>query len=197
MLASIGFYIIASVFTLTGVEHLRDPSRLIGSLSGHGIFASRWIASIAAAAIAVELSLAATSITLIAAHVDSDSAIRATAGVATCILLVYAFYSWIVLHRNPTAICGCSSVDHPINIWVALRALLLAAFALIPLMWPWLVEKPAALPVFEGIIMLLSTFAWMIIAWHAPAALAVFDGWPGHAPDGSARATAIGPSESR
>lgn len=129
--ASVSTLTVVLVLLVAMVGHLRDPGAVRRALKAHRLLPLRAAGPVAAAAIGAELVLGVGG----AIAVLTGIGIRPLLAGMVLLFLTYAGYSLVALTSGSAGPCGCASAATlPLGPWVVVRALLLAALALVGLL---------------------------------------------------------------
>jgi hypothetical protein len=180
LFASVGAYTGLGILAGAGVAHAGGLRAFQGLVAGQAVW-PRWLVTpVAAAVTAVELTVGLAGLaTSLAPGWAARTWLSPRAALAAATLLYVAFglYGLLLLWRRPGAPCACGHADQPVNLWVPVRAAVLAAgcgFAAASgdgvLAWSATVD---------GLVVLLASAVFILLAWQLPAAL--HD--PTHRPD--------------
>jgi hypothetical protein len=167
LLASVAAYTVLFILLVAGAEHLSEPAALSRALAAHRVIPAP--ATVAALAIAGEGLLGAAGIAALLRD-DAAPALTAVLAGAAALLALYGGYALHVRSIGRAGPCGCSRLDLPMTGWVAARALVLAALALVALV---LCGAIVPLTRFGAplAIALLAAATFAALLWHLPAAM--------------------------
>jgi hypothetical protein len=166
--ATIAAYTSLGTLAWSGLGHARNPQVLMRILDRQG-----WRSStrrlLGASVLALELTIGVAG--LAAALVGFHAGTVSLATSAAILYTVYARYSTALVRQGDAVPCGCSgAADHPVNVWVVARALILLAGSTVAA-----AASPEVLPLWPlnatVTLALLSSTTLGVILWQLPAAL--------------------------
>ncbi|CAN5760246.1 hypothetical protein BH18ACT6_BH18ACT6_11910 [soil metagenome] len=163
--------VVAATLVVTGVHHFIKPTvgeRSLESVLGLQPTRARLTNAIAGA---VELALG-TGLLIAIARARFGSAIPLLA-LSAALLSTYVGYLTLGVSFRSGATCGCGAVANQITGWTVVRAGLLAALALLSMIWFDDLPSLAVLPI------LPIGAALAVIVWWLPAAMSTPDSMEG------------------
>lgn len=165
LLAAVAAGVTFPMLLLAGAHHLLRPRRLAGAVRARGWPAA--VARPAAVALAVaEVGLGAAGT---AGLITGPRTALIPAG-AAMLLVAYALDTARVVRSGARVPCGCGAADHPVNVWVAVRA---AAYACLAALATWQGAALLALGAAPALTAITAAAAIGLLLWLLPRALAI------------------------
>jgi hypothetical protein len=166
----------ASLFAVTsfavllsaGVVHVVDRSRFREVLMEHGVVPRRLIWPVAGAVAAAELAIGSAGV---AAAAVSGTLAQPLALAAGALFGAFTAYAALLLSRGAAAPCGCAAADYPVNVWVVVRAAILALASIAAALAPHFVAI-TAMPTWNAAVTVAAALTFSTLLWVFPDALA-------------------------
>lgn len=152
------------------VEHVARPKALPRALAAQRVLPRPLIGPVAGAAVLAEAALAGTGALGLATGPRGLALLRFSLAGAALLLCAYALHSWFLVAGRDGAPCGCAGSDMPVNGWVAVRAAVLAALALLG----WALGGPILPAGGSGgriAVAVAAAAAFAALLWHLPMAM--------------------------
>ena len=159
---------VLTVLVCSGVVHAVRHGDFRGAIGEQSFVPAAVVSIVAAATTIAEIAIGAAGLAVVA--VAGGAAVRAVAIAAAGLSLAFAVYSAALVRRGTAVPCGCSASDYPVNVWVPVRAGVLAVAALWAAAWGGdaLVGSPPA----EVAVIVLAAASFSALLWFLPDALA-------------------------
>ncbi len=162
--ASVSTLTVVLVLLVAMVGHAADPGAVRRALKAHRLLPLRAAGPVAATAIGAELVLGVGG----AIAVVTGIGIRPLLAGMVLLFLTYAGYSLVALNSGSGGPCGCaSSAKLPLGPWVVVRALLLAALALVGLLGGGVSLHDGT----EVAIAVAAAATFAVLLWQLPVAM--------------------------
>jgi hypothetical protein len=166
----------ASLFALTafavllsaGVVHVVPRARFREVLLEQSVVPRRLIAPVAGAVAGAELAIGAAGV---AAAILVGKQAQLFAFAAGALFIAFTVYAAVLLRRGGASPCGCAAADYPVNIWVVVRAAVLAVASIAAAAAPHFVAI-AAMSASDAAVALVAALTFSILVWVFPDALA-------------------------
>lgn len=167
LLASVGATIVALVLLVSGLGHARGLQELMDVLAAQGFRSRVGRNAIASTVSTLEISLAL----LAGAAILVQHGYRVESFLAiSCLFGAYAVYAIWLIRQRPGVPCGCSSREHPVNIWVPIRAAVLCGCSIAAALAVGHVYRDS--PFSESVVAAIAGIGLATILWSIPSAMA-------------------------
>lgn len=172
LLATVGAYTSSGLLLVSGIEHAAGAARFRGLVAKQAVWPTWAVAPVALAVTALELGVGFLGLAsgLLAQSAQGLGRAGPTILLAAAALyLALGTYAVVLLRRRPGVPCACSSTDHPVNLWVPIRALVLMAGAAYAA-----ANVAGVLPgsrSTEFLVGSLASACFVVLAWCVPTAL--------------------------
>jgi hypothetical protein len=157
------------------VLHLRDPRAFPAVLTRQLGRSGGIVQPIAMAVVAAEVVLGLAGLGLAGLGLGLFGAGGTPARYplygAAALYGLFALYGAALLRWRPAAPCGCSRTDHPVNVWIPVRAAVLGVGTLYAATAPADILPWSATT--EFLVAAVASAALVVLAWSLPSALAV------------------------
>lgn len=117
----------------------------------------------------LEIGVGIGTLSLLATSSLASGWLKASLILTGTLYLAYAFVGTYLLRTRPDAPCGCSPLNHRINVWVPIRSWLLAAAAFFSSTVH--VRDIALTPDAESLIGAVASFSFIVLLWNLPVAM--------------------------
>lgn len=165
--AGVATYVVLFLLIAACVGHVRRPDDLPSALRAHGVVPP---GSAGAAGLAVTVTEGVLVVLLLAGLFGSGGLLALGLAGGAVVFAGYGGYGWFVVATGRSGPCGCAGAEMPMSMWVVGRALALAGFSLVALMWSESVTPPSQLG--SGlVIVLLGAATFGTLLWFLPAAM--------------------------
>jgi Methylamine utilisation protein MauE len=174
LLATVGAYTGAGLLLASGISHTTHQGAFRRFVARQAVWPQGLVALVAAAVTLSELIVGLLSLlsNVAAGRVMQPAPTGRTAlFAATLLYLAFGCYSLLLLKRRPGVPCACSHphADHPVNVWVTVRALVLAVGCLYAALDTTRVLRGS--PTAEFLLCMLASITFVALAWSLPTAL--------------------------
>lgn len=150
--------------------HLRDPRAFAAVLARQLGRSGGIVQPVAVVVIAAEVGFGLAGLGLGLLDTSGTPVLYPLYGAAG-LYGVFALYGAALLRWQPAAPCGCSHTDHPVNVWIPVRAGVLGVGVLYAATAPADVLAWSATA--EFFLTAVASAALAVLAWNLPTALAV------------------------
>jgi hypothetical protein len=168
VLATTAAYIGVGTLLFTGYDHARHLARYQQLVQRQAIWPVGFEPAVVRLITAAEIALGLAAVALLLLE-PSPFFLRPILLITSGLYLLYGSYGLWLLRQRPAAPCACSTLEHPTNIWVPIRAFSLAGLTLAGAVLTGELMRPAPSLAFFTVLLMSTGLGELI--WLLPTAM--------------------------